>query len=110
MVVTEVNVLIPRELKPLFGGSKPLLSSALGSRDGDQKVQEEGPKCEIIRLSRKVKVKVAQSCLTLCDPMACSPPGSSVHGILQTRILERVAISFSKRSSPPRNPTDIFTV
>ena len=34
-----------------------------------------------------VKVKVAQSCLTFCDPMDCSPPGSSVHGILQARIL-----------------------
>ena len=36
-----------------------------------------------------------QSCLTLCDPMDCSPPGFSVHGILQARILEWVAISFS---------------
>ena len=40
-------------------------------------------------------MKVAQSCLTLCDPMDCSPPGSSVHGILQARILEWVAILFS---------------
>ena len=39
--------------------------------------------------------EVAQSCLTLCDPVDCSPPGSSVHGILQARILEWVAISFS---------------
>ena len=38
---------------------------------------------------------VAQSCPTLCNPMDCSPPGSSLHGILQTRILEWVAISFS---------------
>ena len=38
----------------------------------------------------------AQSCLTLCDPMNCSPPGSSVHGILQARILDWVAISFSE--------------
>ena len=38
---------------------------------------------------------VAQLCPTLCDPMDCSPPGSSVHGILQARILEWVAISFS---------------
>ena len=36
---------------------------------------------------------VSQSCLTLCDPMDCSPPGSSVHGILQARILEWIAIS-----------------
>ena len=41
-------------------------------------------------------VKVAQLCPTLCDPMGCSLPGSSVHGILQARILEWVAISFSK--------------
>ena len=37
-----------------------------------------------------------QLCLTLCDPMDCRPPGSSVYGILQVRILEWVAISFSK--------------
>ena len=36
-----------------------------------------------------------QSCLTLCDPMDCSLPGFSIHGILQARILERIAISFS---------------
>ena len=44
-------------------------------------------------------VLAAQSCLTLRDPMDCSPPGSSVHGILQARILEWVAISFSRGSS-----------
>ena len=44
-------------------------------------------------------VLVAQSCPTLCDPMDCSPPGSSVHGVLQTRILEWVAISSSRGSS-----------
>ena len=42
-----------------------------------------------------VGVKSLQLCLTLCDVMDCSPPGSSVHGILQTRTLEWVAISFS---------------
>ena len=40
------------------------------------------------------KVLVTQSCPIPCDPMNCSPPGSSVHGILQSRILEWVAISF----------------
>ena len=40
-----------------------------------------------------------QSCPTLCNPMDCSPPGSSVHGILQARILEWVAISFFRGSS-----------
>ena len=45
--------------------------------------------------------EVAQSCLTLRDPVDCSPPGSSVHGILQARVLEWVAISFSRGSSQP---------
>ena len=44
----------------------------------------------------KAFVLVTQSCLTLCDPMDCSPPGSSVPGILQARVLEWVAISFSR--------------
>ena len=48
-----------------------------------------------------MKVAVAQSCPTL-RPRDCSPPGSSVHGILQERILEWVAISFSRGSSQPR--------
>ena len=47
----------------------------------------------------KVKVLVAQSCLTLCNAMDCSPLVSSVHGILQTRILAWVVISFSRGSS-----------
>jgi len=46
-----------------------------------------------------VKVLVAQTCPTLCDSMNCSPPGSSVHGIIQSRILECVAIPFSRGSS-----------
>ena len=44
-------------------------------------------------------VLVMHTCLILCDPMDCSLPGSSVHGILQTRILEWVAIYFSRGSS-----------
>ena len=48
---------------------------------------------------------VAQSCPTLCDPMDCSPPGSSVPGILQARVLERVAISISRGSSQLRDRT-----
>ena len=42
----------------------------------------------LLQMAVKGKVLVAQSCLTLCDPMDCSPPGSFVHGILQARILE----------------------
>ena len=51
----------------------------------------------------KVKVLVTQSCPTLCNPMDYSPPGSSVHGILQARMLECVAIPFSRGSSLPRD-------
>ena len=47
----------------------------------------------------------AKSCLTLCDPMDCSPPGSSVQGILQARILEWVATPSSRGSSRPRDQT-----
>ena len=53
----------------------------------------------------KVKVLVTQSCLTFCDPMDCSLPGSSIQGILQARILEWVAVPSSRGSSPPRDQT-----
>ena len=43
----------------------------------------------------KSESEVTQSCLTLRDPMDCSPPGSSAHGIFQARVLERGAIAFS---------------
>ena len=49
--------------------------------------------------------EVAQSCPTLCDPMDCCLPGFSVHGIFQARVLEWVAISFSRGSSWPRDRT-----
>ena len=49
--------------------------------------------------------EAAQLCPTLCDPMDCSLPGSSVHGIFQARILEWVAIFFSRESSQPRDQT-----
>ena len=51
----------------------------------------------------KSESEVFQSCPTLCDPVHYSQPGSSVHGILQARILEWVAISFSRGSSQPRD-------
>ena len=51
--------------------------------------------------------EVAQSCPTHCDPVDCSPPGSFLHGILQARILEWVAISFSRGSSQPRDRTGV---
>ena len=54
-----------------------------------------------------VHAQSLQSCLTLCDPMDGSPPGSSVHGILQARILEWVAMPSSRGSSQPRDQTQV---
>ena len=51
--------------------------------------------------------EVTQSCLTLCDPMDYSLTGSSVHGIFQARVLEWVAISFSRGSSQHRDRTQV---
>ena len=61
----------------------------------------------MLMLSMKVKVKVTQSCPTLCDHMDCSLPGSSAHGILQAKILQWVAIPFSRVSSQPRDRTQV---
>ena len=54
----------------------------------------------------KSESEVAQSCPTLSDPMDCSPPGSSTHGIVQARVLEWVAIAFSHLGLVKLNPSD----
>ena len=59
---------------------------------------------------RGMCVKLLQSYLTLCNPMDCSSPGCSVHGILQARILEWIIISFSRGSSWPRDWTQVSYV
>ena len=56
------------------------------------------------------EVKIAQSCPTLATPCTVELPGFSVHGILQARILEWVAISFSRASSQPRNRTQVSCI
>ena len=66
----------------------------IGYADG-QDVESERKE----RIKRKKESEVAQSCLTLCDPMDCCLPGSSVHGILQAIVLEWIAIPFSRGSS-----------
>ena len=67
------------------------------------------PRDKMIRLV-EVEVLVPQSCLTLCDPMDCSLPGPSVQGIFQARILEWVAISFSRGTSQPRDRTRVSCI
>ena len=64
----------------------------------------------VTSLVKESESEVAQSCPTLCHPMDCSPPGSSVHGILQARILEWVAISFSRGYSRPRDQTQVSRI
>ena len=59
---------------------------------------------------RKEWLKVSQSCLTLWDSMDCSLPGSSVHGIFQARVLEWVAIPFSRGSFRPRDWTQVSCI
>ena len=54
--------------------------------------------------------ELAQLCPTLCDPMDCSLPGSSVRGIFQAIVLEWIAISFSRGSSLPRDPTQVSRI
>ena len=63
----------------------------------DSPGKNTGVGCHVLPQCMKVKSEseVTQSCPTLCDPMDCSPPGSSVHGIFQARVLEWVAIAFS---------------
>ena len=70
-------------------------------------VEKWGHENKITSLLDLIRCVHAQLCLTLCNPMDCSPPGSSVHGTLQARIVEWVAISFSGGSSWPRDGTHI---
>ena len=78
----------------------------------DSPGKNTGVGCHFLLQCRTVKSEseVSQSCPTLSDPMDCSLPGSSLHGILQARILKWVAISFSRLSSWPRDRTQVSHV
>ena len=67
-------------------------------------------RCFIGLCSSSVAVLVTQFCPTVWDPTDCSPPGSSVHGILQERILEWIAVPFSRGSSWPRDRTQVSCI
>ena len=67
-------------------------------------------RCDSVYIKCLKWSEVTQSCPTLCDPVDCSPPRSSVHGIFQARILEWGAISFSRGSSRPRDRTQVSHV
>ena len=76
-------------LMSLFSGENRDLDIKKGLVDTEGRVESES--------------EVARSCPTLCNPMHCSLPGSSIRGIFQATVLEGVAIAFSRRSSPPRD-------
>ena len=66
--------------------------------------------CHVIRILQRVHAKSLQLCPTLCDPMDCSPPGSSVHGILQARVLEWGAVpSPGDLPDPGMEPTSLMS-
>ena len=83
--------MVPDSVRP----HRQQLTRLLHPRDSPGK--NTGVACHFLLQCMKVKreSEVSQSCLTLSDPMDCSLPGSSVHGIFQARVLEWVAISFS---------------
>ena len=99
----------------LGGAARPLLLgplvSDLGNKILSQKMIPPLAWLSLVsEVSRKGKVLVVHSCLTLCDSMDCSLPGSSVHGTLQVRILEWVAIRFSRGSSQPCDRTQVSCI
>ena len=79
----------------------PQTAAHQAPRPWDSLGKNTGVGCHFLLQCMKVKSEseVAQSCLTLRDPMDCSLPGPSIHGIFQARVLEWVAISFSRGSS-----------
>ena len=86
------------------GNGKPLQYSCLENPMNSMKRQKDRTLKD--ELPRSVRWgEVAQSCPTLCSPIDCSLPGSSISGIFQARVLEWVAISFSRRFSWPRDQT-----
>ena len=76
-----------------------------GGGIGEEKGEGQGGKDEDLKFS--FPSEVAQSCSTLRDPVDCSLPNSSVHGIFQAIVLEWIAISFSRGSSRPRDGTQV---
>ena len=78
-----------------------VVSDSVRPHPWDSPGKNTGVGCHFLlqRIKEKSESEVAQSCLTLLDPMDCSLPGSSVHGIFQARVLEWGAIAFSEISS-----------
>ena len=97
----------PRTVRPPGSSDFPGKTTGVGYYFLLQGILWPRDQTHISYIGRRVHYHWAtwKSCLTLCDPRDCSLPGSSVHGILQARILEWVAIPSSSGSSPPRDWT-----
>ena len=99
--------------------SSPVLKTLHFQCRGMDLIPGSGTRSHVLRSMGKKQKKHAsyltdaqslQSCLTLCDPMVCSPPGSSVHGILQAGTLEWVAVSFSSLTDKVGKLSPFFCV
>ena len=95
----------PQSTIPKYKIESKKSSVALGLRYSHRNILSQLWKSLLNNWGMKVKVKVTQSCLTLCDPM-----DSTVHGILQASIREWVAFPFSRGSSQPRNRTQVSSI
>ena len=87
--------------------SAGLAEKGPANRPSDDLRKQPHPPYARLRWSFCCRYLVAKSCPALCDLVDCSPPGSSIHGVLQARMLERVAISFSRGSPRPRDQTQV---
>ena len=86
--------------------NKPLVESSFLTRDKALSLwsgSTDSKTLDFQRTDPESESKVTQLCPSLCSPVDCSLPGSSVHGIFKARVVEWVAISFSRRSSQPRD-------
>ena len=89
---------------------KPLQWKACAPQQRVAPTRSKQRKPRAVLKTQHVRAQSLQSCSTLCDPMDCSPPGSSDHGILQARVLEWVSISFSGGSSRTRAWTQVSCI
>ena len=114
--LNQTRIIIKYTRTPRIGDSFKYQSVILGivhTQDGNSTLLELGDlsmtQLEFQKLGY-MHAKSLQSRSTLCDPKDCSPPGSSVHGILQARILEWLAMPSFRGSSGPRDPTRISCI
>ena len=116
---TQLHCLVSSDLEPPHPLTKPQTQSSSQSSNLNQKFRFTLQQCSPLLLAHPTLTQlffhvcvysVAQTCPTLCDPMDCSLPSSSVRGLFQARILEWVAIPSSRGSSQPRDQTQVSYV